>query len=38
MTRQKVNPSLDRKVFRNTAVKQKSINVQSKPMRGGIRL
>lgn len=33
-----VNPSIDRKVFSNTANKTKSVNVGVKFMRGGIRL
>lgn len=31
-------PSVDRSVFRRTAVKSKKINISPKSMRGGIRL
>ena len=36
--RWKVNKHQDRKVFRRTAATTKAINVNAKPMRGGIRL
>lgn len=36
--RWKVNSYKDKKNFRRTAVNTKSINVNTKPMRGGIRL
>lgn len=36
--RWKVNKYDDKKHFRRTAVNTKAINVQVKPMRGGIRL
>lgn len=36
--RRKVNMYTDKKYFRRTAVNTKSINVNVKPMRGGIRL
>lgn len=36
--RQKMNRSLDRKVFRRTAANTKKINLQQVSMRGGIRL
>lgn len=32
------NQSLDQKIFRNTAVKSKKMNVEPMNMRGGIRL
>lgn len=34
----KMKPSVDKKVFRNTAVKSKKINVNPTIYRGGIRL
>lgn len=36
--RKKMKPKLDKKVFRNTAVKSKKINVNPVVYRGGIRL
>lgn len=36
--RKKMAKKKDRKVFKNTAVKQKKINVSPVVMRGGIRL
>lgn len=36
--RWKTNKHSDRKFFRRTAVNTKSINVNAKPLRGGIRL
>lgn len=36
--RKKVRKSLDRKIFRSTAVNKKKINLAPSPMRGGIRL
>lgn len=38
MYRKKMRPSVDRAVFRDTAVSQKTINLGYKIMRGGIRL
>lgn len=38
MNREKMNPSKDKQVFRNTAIKTKQININVTPMRGGIRL
>lgn len=38
MKREKVKKEVDKKIFRNTAAKTKKINVNPKPMRGGIRL
>lgn len=34
----KLNRRKDKKIFRNTAVKSKKININPKIMRGGIRL
>lgn len=36
--RRKVKKSIDKKVFRQTAVNKKKINLAPSPMRGGIRL
>lgn len=36
--RKRVKPSKDQKVFQHTAKKGKRINIDPKPMRGGIRL
>lgn len=36
--RKKMNGAKDRKVFNATARKTKAINLNQKPMRGGIRL
>lgn len=36
--RASVRPSLDRKIFRRTAVSSKRINISPKVYRGGIRL
>lgn len=36
--RSKPNPAKDKKVFNVTARKTKTINLNQKPMRGGIRL
>ena len=36
--RMKPKPKTDKKIFNATARKTKSINLSSKPMRGGIRL
>lgn len=33
-----VNPRVDKSTFRRTAKKTKKININPKPMRGGIRL
>lgn len=38
MKRKAMRRSKDRKVFRNTAVKSKKINLAPRVMRGGIRL
>lgn len=38
MYRESVKPSLDRKVFHNTASYTKAINLAPRVMRGGIRL
>lgn len=38
MKRSSVNPSADRKYFRNTAQRVKDINLSVYSMRGGIRL
>ena len=38
MARKKVKKNIDEKVFKHTAAKTKKINVDPKPMRGGIRL
>ena len=38
MNRAGTNESVDRNVFRRTAVKTKKINIDPKNMRGGIRL
>lgn len=38
MASKRVRPSKDKNVFRNTAKKGKRINIDPKPMRGGIRL
>lgn len=38
MHRKSVQPSHDKKIFRNTAAKTKKINLAPKIMRGGIRL
>lgn len=35
--RKKVKPSVDKKVFTNTAKKKKLVNIKPKPARGGIR-
>lgn len=34
----KMKPRKDQKIFSNTAKKTKAININPKPMRGGIRL
>lgn len=34
----KTKPRIDHKIFRQTAVKSKKINLDVSPMRGGIRL
>ena len=36
--RRKMPSGKDKKVFKHTAVKSKKINIDPKPMRGGIRL
>lgn len=36
--RKSTNKRLDKKVFRNTASKIKTMNLSKNPMRGGIRL
>lgn len=36
--RQKVRPNLDKKIFRNTAVATKKINISPVIYRGGIRM
>lgn len=38
MARQRMKPSIDKKVFRNTAVKSKKININPVVYRGGTRL
>lgn len=38
MKRTKMKPSVDRKVFRATAVRTKKINIDPLPYRGGTRL
>lgn len=38
MARRKMRKRKDNRVFRNTAVKSKDINISPKPFRGGIRL
>ena len=38
MSRKKMRPKTDRKVFRGTAVKTKEININPVPYRGGRRL
>lgn len=38
MTRKRTKPSLDKKMFRRTAVDRKKINVNPTIYRGGIRL
>ena len=37
MYRKAMKPRIDRAVFRNTAVQQKTVNLGSRVMRGGIR-
>lgn len=36
--RKKTKKKIDKKIFRNTAIKSKKININPKNMRGGIRL
>lgn len=38
MSRKRMRKKADKKVFRRTAVKSKKINIDPRPMRGGIRL
>ena len=38
MTRRKVNPRIDKKIFARTAVRTKILNVSPKISRGGTRL
>ena len=38
MRQEMSNQSLDQKIFRNTAIRSKKINVEPMNMRGGIRL
>lgn len=38
MRRQVMSKSLDQRIFRNTAIKVKQVNIAPRVMRGGIRL